>query len=477
MKENRKRLIHLIYSKVTVLFIAAVTIFVFSSVVHAETLPVKDVVYYESYGDIYVLLENGALLFGDSIDTPNPEIVSTNVSKVIPKYKDLIILHNNGTIDVLKYFEYKNNSMTVDNRVDISIDVDAVDIVDSKSDFLYVDEQKALYKYDIYNNKSILLFESVKKCKQYANSYGAYVLTDEDDLFYINYRNTNSIESQLVLSGVNEFFVYEDECYALKKSGNKYYQYYISINAVGKLSIPERQSESTLTQFITWHEYDLGASENKYNIGLAIPSIASDIQFYVNNKNFYFTNTGALYKACGQTKYEKYFENVKLFYIFGGSNFEKVYLIVTQDGQLFASTGKVERTFGTDTLDAPYITSFCEKWTKVVINNKEVELKTKIQFVNNRSMYPFRECLENMGAIVMWDSVSRSAIGEYNGITVEFPIDKNYYYINGEIRYMDTTTYATNGRTYIPIRFAAEALGFTVEWEGTATENIISIFE
>jgi len=77
----------------------------------------------------------------------------------------------------------------------------------------------------------------------------------------------------------------------------------------------------------------------------------------------------------------------------------------------------------------------------------------------------------------LWDSVSRCAIGEYNGITVEFPIDKNYYYINGEIHYMDTTSYISNGRTYIPIRFAAEALGFTVEWGSTSVENKISIFE
>lgn len=81
------------------------------------------------------------------------------------------------------------------------------------------------------------------------------------------------------------------------------------------------------------------------------------------------------------------------------------------------------------------------------------------------------------GATVMWDSVNRCAIGEYNGITVEFPIDKSCYYINGEKYDMDTTSYISNGKTYIPIRFAAEALGFTVEWEAGSAENIISIFE
>ena len=123
------------------------------------------------------------------------------------------------------------------------------------------------------------------------------------------------------------------------------------------------------------------------------------------------------------------------------------------------------------------MTKFSEKPTRLFINDISVTLVSEIQLVNNRSMYPFRECLENMGALVFWDSVNRSAIGEYKGITVEFPIGKNYYYINGVVNHMDTTSYISEGRTYIPIRFAAEALGFTVGWESTSAENIISIFE
>ena len=81
-------------------------------------------------------------------------------------------------------------------------------------------------------------------------------------------------------------------------------------------------------------------------------------------------------------------------------------------------------------------------------------------------MYPFRECLENMGATVLWDGTNQIAIGEYNGVTVEFPIGKSEYWING-VRYeMDVPSYIDSslGRTYIPIRYAAEGLGFTVDW-------------
>ena len=145
------------------------------------------------------------------------------------------------------------------------------------------------------------------------------------------------------------------------------------------------------------------------------------------------------------------------------------YMFIKTNGELWAT----QSMYGGE----PFLTKFSEKPTKLYIYGFETYLVSEIQIKNDRSMYPFRECLEELGATVLWDSVNRCAIGEHNGITVEFPIDKNYYYINGEIHYMDTTSYISNGRTYIPIRFAAEALGFTVEWESTSVENKISIFE
>lgn len=59
-----------------------------------------------------------------------------------------------------------------------------------------------------------------------------------------------------------------------------------------------------------------------------------------------------------------------------------------------------------------------------------------------------------------------------------FPIGKNYYNIieNGKKTtvYMDVNSYAQNGRTMIPIRFAANALGYNVEYDEVNKEAIFT---
>lgn len=59
-----------------------------------------------------------------------------------------------------------------------------------------------------------------------------------------------------------------------------------------------------------------------------------------------------------------------------------------------------------------------------------------------------------------------------------FPLNKSYYNIikNGEKTtvYMDVNSYAVNGRTMLPIRFAANALGFNVEYDEVNKEAIFT---
>ncbi len=124
-----------------------------------------------------------------------------------------------------------------------------------------------------------------------------------------------------------------------------------------------------------------------------------------------------------------------------------------------------------------YRTGLSDKVTKLLLNGDVLQLTQKLQNVSGRTMYPFRECLEAMGATVMWDGENRIAIGEIPGIKIEFPIGKSEYYINGTKYEMDISAYVDEsiGRTYIPLRYAAEGLGFTVDWIPGDIENTISV--
>lgn len=45
-----------------------------------------------------------------------------------------------------------------------------------------------------------------------------------------------------------------------------------------------------------------------------------------------------------------------------------------------------------------------------------------------------------------------------------FPINANYYVENNEKQFMDAKTFIANGRTMLPIRYVANVLGFSVQW-------------
>ncbi len=97
---------------------------------------------------------------------------------------------------------------------------------------------------------------------------------------------------------------------------------------------------------------------------------------------------------------------------------------------------------------------------------------------HGRTLYPFRDLLEALGAVVSWDAVTRTAVGEFNGSTVKFPLGSTTYYINDTAYTMDTKTIIdpTVNRTYIPIRYAFEAFGYTVQWIESQKHDEIRIY-
>lgn len=142
-----------------------------------------------------------------------------------------------------------------------------------------------------------------------------------------------------------------------------------------------------------------------------------------------------------------------------------LFLLITKNGKVYMT----DRNFN-------YIesTTLHKQNINLIINDKKQTLKAEIQNINGRTMYPFRECLEALGVTVSWNAVDRIAVGMLPGTTIEFPIDQNKYYINGKEYKMDTSTYiSSSGYTYIPIRYAAEAFGYSVKWQPGIIENSV----
>ena len=115
---------------------------------------------------------------------------------------------------------------------------------------------------------------------------------------------------------------------------------------------------------------------------------------------------------------------------------------------------------------------------RVYISDNPVNLTLPVLVNNGRTLYPFRELLESLGAQVSYDGATKTAIATYDGTVLKFSIGSNTYYVNDAAKTMDTKAMIdpASGRTYIPIRYAFEALGYTVQWITSEKHDEIRIY-
>ena len=98
-----------------------------------------------------------------------------------------------------------------------------------------------------------------------------------------------------------------------------------------------------------------------------------------------------------------------------------------------------------------------------VVNNQVVAVEDAAPYVaNDRTYVPFRALGEALGAEVVWDNDARTVTYTLGDTTVVMTIGEKTYTVNGDERTMDVAPEITNDRTYVPVRFVGEALGFKV---------------
>jgi hypothetical protein len=107
---------------------------------------------------------------------------------------------------------------------------------------------------------------------------------------------------------------------------------------------------------------------------------------------------------------------------------------------------------------------------QVTVNDEVIEFPDAQPFVdeNSRTLIPVRFVTEAMGAEVTWNQDSQTANISKDGITVQITIGQKNLKVTEDGKTskvkMDTAAVAKDGRTYVPIRFVAEALGAYVDY-------------
>ncbi len=92
----------------------------------------------------------------------------------------------------------------------------------------------------------------------------------------------------------------------------------------------------------------------------------------------------------------------------------------------------------------------------------------------SRTMLPVRFVAENLGAAVTWDGATSTATITSGTAEIKITIGAATATVNGEEKPLDAPAFIENSRTYLPVRFVAEALGATVDWNGASSTATIT---
>lgn len=132
--------------------------------------------------------------------------------------------------------------------------------------------------------------------------------------------------------------------------------------------------------------------------------------------------------------------------------------------RLGALTGAASFLFGMATT-AP---AFAQHVT-VTVNGQVMSFDQPPVMRNNRVFVPMRAIFERLGSTVVYSNGTINAQG--HGRSVHLVIGSTQASINGQPLSMDVAPFTVAGRTEVPLRFVAQALGATVNWNAN-TETV-----
>ncbi|MBQ2967463.1 MAG: hypothetical protein IJE10_05020 [Clostridia bacterium] len=104
------------------------------------------------------------------------------------------------------------------------------------------------------------------------------------------------------------------------------------------------------------------------------------------------------------------------------------------------------------------------EYTYVELNGTLLGFEQPPVTENDRTLVPMRFLFEQMGDTITWDEETMTATVSNGENTIVFGIDNVKATVNGEAEIMDVPARLINDKTYVPLRFLSENLGYTVHW-------------
>lgn len=102
----------------------------------------------------------------------------------------------------------------------------------------------------------------------------------------------------------------------------------------------------------------------------------------------------------------------------------------------------------------------------IIVNGKVVKSDVEPYITEGRTMVPYRFVAEALGCKVEWVGEQNRVVAVKGDKIVQMEIGLKRVIINKVGRNIDVAPVLKNSRTFVPVRFMSEALGYDVRWDG-----------
>lgn len=111
---------------------------------------------------------------------------------------------------------------------------------------------------------------------------------------------------------------------------------------------------------------------------------------------------------------------------------------------------------------------------KLIVNVQQIQPDVPPQTIDGRTMVPVRWVGEALGAKVDWNEANQTVLINSSADQITSKSDQIQLIVNGKVVQPDVAPRVIDGRTLVPVRWVAEALGAQVDWNETARVVIIT---
>ncbi|GAA0361104.1 N-acetylmuramoyl-L-alanine amidase family protein [Bacillus horti] len=111
---------------------------------------------------------------------------------------------------------------------------------------------------------------------------------------------------------------------------------------------------------------------------------------------------------------------------------------------------------------------------KLIVEGKQQSPDVPPELKDNRTFVPIRFVAEAMGAQVNWNKSALQVEIKRDQATIHLNLNSRTVTVNGQAHQIDTHPYMSKSRTMVPVRFVSEFLGLDVGWQAKEKTVVIS---